>query len=117
MQYRPCGALVERSICYPSRAVGLILDLAVAALALIVIGSLTMLTWTLAVGAVRATRERREQVAGLRQRVIESEARLRSSASHSTSVLAALTQRRRRWERETVATNDDEPRPAAERPA
>lgn len=55
---------------------GLILDLAVAALALVVIGSLATLAWTLAVSAVRATARGRERVAARRRRVADAEARL-----------------------------------------
>ena len=50
----PCARPGDRAICYPSRAVGLMLDLAVVMLALLVIGSLALLAWTLGVSAVRA---------------------------------------------------------------
>ena len=55
---------------------GLILDLAVAALALVVIGSLATLAWTLAVSMVRATARGRERVAAARRSVAGAEARL-----------------------------------------
>jgi len=73
--------------------VGLILDLAVVALAVAVIGSLALLSWTLAVSAVRATREGREQVAGLRRSVDETEGRLRAASARASATLARLGER------------------------
>ena len=55
---------------------GLILDLAVVALALVVIGSLATLAWTLAVSAVRATARARERVTLRRRWVARMEAEL-----------------------------------------
>lgn len=83
----------EHAICYPSRAVGLILDLAVAALALLVIVSLALLAWTLGVSAVRAVTQGRREVAALRRGVDAGEARLRSSAAGATATLAELSAR------------------------
>jgi hypothetical protein len=73
--------------------VGLILDLAVAVLALIVITSLALLAWTLGVSAVRATRNGRRQVAELRGAVAEAEARLRTTAADADATIAALAAR------------------------
>ena len=72
---------------------GLILDLAVAALALLVIGSLALLTWTLAISAVRVRSRGGRRVARLRRDVAETERRLRSSAERATAVLADLAAR------------------------
>ena len=55
---------------------GLILDLAVAALVLVVIGSLSLLAWTLAVSSVRAVGEGRRTVAEARRTVRAADARL-----------------------------------------
>ena len=55
---------------------GLILDLAVVAVTLVVIGSLALLAWTLAIGATRATTHGRERVAGMRTAIADAEARL-----------------------------------------
>jgi hypothetical protein len=68
--------------------VGLILDLAVAALALVVIGSLATLAWTLAVSAVRATRHGRERVAAMRRTVADAEARLPEIMARADAALA-----------------------------
>jgi hypothetical protein len=73
--------------------VGLILDLAVVALALVVIGSLALLAWTLAVSAVRATNAGRVTVARSRQSVADAEARLTASAARALAALADLTTR------------------------
>ncbi|HEX2882936.1 MAG TPA: hypothetical protein VHQ42_00015 [Candidatus Limnocylindria bacterium] len=72
---------------------GLILDLAVAALALIVIGSLALLAWTLAVTAVRATHRARQRVAFERRAVTDAEQRLRTSAARTTAALEELRRR------------------------
>jgi hypothetical protein len=73
--------------------VGLILDLAVVALALLVIGSLALLAWTLGFSAVRSTRDGRRQVADLRAGVADAESRIRSGAETATATLAELTAR------------------------
>jgi hypothetical protein len=73
--------------------VGLILDLAVAALALLVIGSLALLAWTLGFSAVRSARLGRRQVVDLRTDVAEAESRLRSSAAAATATIAELVAR------------------------
>jgi len=57
---------------------GLVLDLAIVAVTLIVIASLGLLAWTLAVGATRATAQGRERVAGMRAAIADAEARLGS---------------------------------------
>ena len=70
---------------------GLIFDLAVAALALMVIGSLALLAWTLAVSAVRAVEVGRERVTGLRQSLTDAEGRLQSASKRATEALAELS--------------------------
>jgi hypothetical protein len=57
------------------------LDFAVAALAMVVVGSLFLLAWTLAVGAVRATSTGRRRITSLRSSVTDAEARIRSLAA------------------------------------
>ena len=74
---------------------GLILDLAVVALAVAVIGSLALLTWTFAVSAVRAVAEGRAEVATARRRVAEAEQRLQVAGAQASTVLARLTDRTR----------------------
>jgi len=71
--------------------VGLIFDLAVVALALVVIGSLALLAWTLAVNAVRAVHTGRERVHGLRQSVTDAERRLQSASKRASAALAELS--------------------------
>jgi hypothetical protein len=61
--------------------VGLILDLAVVALGLVVIGSLATLAWTLAVSAVRAERRGLAGVAEARRRATDAEERVRAAAA------------------------------------
>jgi hypothetical protein len=73
--------------------VGLILDLAVVALALVVIGSLALLAWTLGVSAVRSVRRGRESVAEARRTAAESEVRLVAEAERARSILERLTRR------------------------
>ena len=74
-------------------AVGLILDAAVVALAVAVIGSLALLTWTLAVNAVRAAADGRVEVAAARRRVTETEARLHVAGARASEALARLNER------------------------
>jgi hypothetical protein len=71
--------------------VGLILDLAVVALAVAVVGSLALLAWTLAVGAVRAVEDRRREVAVARRRVIAVEERLHTARVEASAALARMT--------------------------
>jgi hypothetical protein len=56
--------------------VGLILDLAVIAIAAVVVISLALLTWTLGVSSVRSVRDARRDVAAARQVVAKAEARI-----------------------------------------
>ena len=70
---------------------GLIFDLAVVVIGLLVIGSLALLAWTLAVSGVRAVRAERARVAVARRSVAESEARVTAAAADSAAVLAELT--------------------------
>ncbi|HEY6608175.1 MAG TPA: hypothetical protein VI277_03175 [Candidatus Limnocylindria bacterium] len=72
---------------------GLILDLAVAILAGLVIVSLALLAWTLAVTSVRAIQAERERVRAARRGVADAEARIRSSASSASAVLAGIASR------------------------
>ena len=78
---------------------GLFLDLAVIVLAAIVIGSLVLLAWTLAVHAVDATRQGRAGVAQSRHAVADAEARLHAAAQRASTALAELTQRTARGDR------------------
>ncbi len=75
---------------------GLILDLAVAALALVVIGSLATLAWTLAVSAVRATARGRERVAVRRRWVAEAEARLPETVARADALMVQALARTNR---------------------
>jgi hypothetical protein len=79
--------------------VGLILDLAVAILALLVLCSLALLAWTLAVSSVRAVEQTRMRVQARRQAVADQERRLRSAAANASAELADLAERTRRNER------------------
>ncbi|MGQ0607992.1 MAG: hypothetical protein ACT4OQ_05985 [Chloroflexota bacterium] len=72
---------------------GLILDLAVAALALLVVGSLGMLAWALGVSAVSATQHGRRRVADARRILIGANDRLRSSAIGANATLSNLAAR------------------------
>ena len=72
---------------------GLILDLAVVALAVAVIGSLALLSWTLAVNVARAAREGRDRVVLLQRSVDEAEDRLRGASARAQATLARLEER------------------------
>lgn len=72
---------------------GLILDLAVVALAVAVIGSLALLAWTLGVSAAGSVRRGRASVAAARGSVAGSEARLAAVASQARSILEQLSRR------------------------
>ena len=76
---------------------GLILDLAVAALALVVIGSLGLLAWTLAVSGVRAVQSSRQQVSLLRETVAGAEARVQRAAVRASAALAEISERTDRY--------------------
>ena len=58
---------------------GLILDLAVVAVTLVVLGSLALLAWTVGIGATRAAAQGRMRVADMRLAVAEAESRMRST--------------------------------------
>ena len=77
---------------------GLILDLAVAILALLVLCSLALLAWTLAVSSVRAAELARMRVLARRVAVADQESRLRSTAAEVKARLADLAARTRRKE-------------------
>jgi hypothetical protein len=74
--------------------VGLILDLAVVVLAGLVIASLALLAWTLAITSVRALQAERERVERTRHRVATAEDRLRLSARQASATLDELLARR-----------------------
>ena len=76
---------------------GLIFDLAVSALALVVVGSLALLAWTLAVNGGRAAAERTRQVTAMRQSVTNAEARVRAASERASATLADLSQRANRY--------------------
>lgn len=61
---------------------GLILDVAVVAVTLVVLGSLALLAWTVAIGATRAAERGRTRVAGMRRAVADAEARTRTTDGH-----------------------------------
>jgi hypothetical protein len=73
--------------------VGLILDLAVAALALLVIGSLALLAWTLGISAVRSVQRERLRVADARRTVAAADDRMRTSAAAASHMLTGLVAR------------------------
>lgn len=72
---------------------GLILDLAVLALAMVVIGSLAFLAWTLAVSAVQAVGRERAAVVEARRAVTEAEVRLVATAGRAASSVEGLVRR------------------------
>ena len=72
---------------------GLILDLAVVALGLVVIGSLATLAWTLAVSAVRAERRGVARVADARRRAADAEERVRTAAARVAGSMDELEYR------------------------
>ena len=84
---------------------GLILDLAVVALALVVIGSLALLAWTLGVSAVRSVRRGRESVTEVRRSVAASEVRLAAGAHQARSTLEWLSRRTAPMTSEPIATS------------
>jgi hypothetical protein len=71
--------------------VGLILDLAVAALVVVVLGSLGMLAWTLAVSSVAATRRARLRVANARREIDRLERELHDARARTLDQLERLT--------------------------
>jgi hypothetical protein len=73
--------------------VGTILDLAVVVLATVVIGSLAVLAWTLAVSAVRASRRSLAGVTDARRATAEADARLRTAAARARATLENLSRR------------------------
>ena len=56
----------------------LILDLAVLAIAAVVVGSLALLTWTFAVSSVHSVRRGRLEIAAARSAVADAEARIQA---------------------------------------
>jgi hypothetical protein len=63
------------------------------ALALVVIGSLALLAWTVGVSAVRSVRRGRTSVAEARRSAAESEVRLIAGAEQARATLERLTRR------------------------
>jgi hypothetical protein len=59
--------------------VGLVLDLAVVAVTLVVLGSLALLAWTVGISATRAAAVGRTRVAGMRRAVADAQSRLRAT--------------------------------------
>ena len=55
---------------------GLILDLAVLAIAAVVVGSLALLSWTFAISSARSVRRGRLEIAAARSAVADAEARI-----------------------------------------
>ena len=88
---------------------GLILDLAVVALAAVVIGSLALLAWTFAVSAVRASRRERQRIAGLRRSVADAEARLTTTSARASDSMAALVARTNRGAGAGTTYRHDQP--------
>ena len=74
---------------------GLILDVAVVAIALVVIGSLATLAWTLGVSGVGAVRRERVAVAQARERVAATELRLRAATARATTAVGVVAARTR----------------------
>ncbi|MDQ3150093.1 MAG: hypothetical protein M3Q38_09265, partial [Chloroflexota bacterium] len=64
---------------------GLILDLAVVALALIIVGSLGLLAWTLGISAVRATRLGRRRIVGWSRSVATANGWLQTSVTTTSA--------------------------------
>ena len=58
---------------------GLILDLAVVAVTLVVLGSLALLTWTVGISATRAAAQGRARIAAMRHAVAAAESRMRAT--------------------------------------
>jgi len=75
--------------------VGLILDLAVVAIAVVVVGSLALLTWTLAVSAVRSVNRERRRVESARRKVADMETRLTDTAARAANSLEHWNRRTR----------------------
>jgi hypothetical protein len=80
----------------------LILDVAVVALATLVIVSLALLAWTLAVSSVRAMHAERERVVAARRRVADAEERVRISARRASAALDRIA-----WRQATVQSGDE----------
>lgn len=72
---------------------GLILDLTVVVLAVVVIGSLALLAWTLAVSAVRASRRGLAGVTDARRAIADADTRLRAAAGRTGAALEGLSRR------------------------
>jgi hypothetical protein len=64
--------------------VALILDLAVLAIAAVVVGSLALLSWTFAVSTVHAVERGRGQVAGARAATARAEAAIRAAPTRGS---------------------------------
>jgi hypothetical protein len=75
--------------------VGLVLDLAVVALAVAVTVSLALLAWTLGVGAVAAARRATHRAAAARAGIAELEVRLHDAADEARIAIEELAARAR----------------------
>ena len=75
---------------------GLVLEAAVVALALLVCASLGLLAWTLAIGGRQAVRPERERVSAARAELATAERRLRSRLAATEAVLRTANERMRR---------------------
>lgn len=72
---------------------GLLLDVALVVLAVVVVGSLGLLAWTLGVTGLDSVRDERRRVAGLRQRLTDAERALPARSSAVRDVLRRLSAR------------------------
>jgi hypothetical protein len=73
--------------------VGLLLDVALVVLAVLVVGTLGLLAWTLGVAGLDSVRQERERVSALRQGLTDAERRLPSRAAAIREVLRRLSAR------------------------
>jgi hypothetical protein len=70
-----------------------ILDLAVAALVVVVLGSLSLLAWDLAVSSVAATQRARRRVADARERLHQREVEMHASRVRAQRQLDRIADR------------------------
>jgi hypothetical protein len=73
--------------------VGLLLDVALVVLAVLVVGTLGLLAWTLGVTGLDSVRQERERVSALRQGLTDAERRLPSQSAAIREVLQRLSAR------------------------
>ncbi len=70
---------------------GLLLDVALVVLAVLVVGTLGLLAWTLGVVGLDSVRHERERVAALRLRLTDAEHRLPPRAAEVREILRQLS--------------------------